>query len=105
MNAKYLDTGKSRLEVLIDELKTRNAFLPDLGYNFGLYVYTPWKPIYELKPYDTQDKEFYEVFYTANYMQSLFPHARIHPPVMPFRHHCCIIRDNDIGNGTRPGSV
>ncbi len=53
MNDEYQDTGKSRLEVMVGEFKKRNAYLPDLGYNFGLYVYTPWKPIYELRPYDT----------------------------------------------------
>ena len=53
MNEKYLDTGKSRLDVLIEELKRRNAYVPELGYKFGMYVYTPWKPIYELEIYDT----------------------------------------------------
>ncbi len=53
MNEKYRDTGKSRLNVLINELKARNALIPELGYNFGVFVYTPWKPIYEVQPYDT----------------------------------------------------
>ncbi len=52
MNEKYRDTGKSRLEALVGEFKDRNTYLPDLGYNFGLYVYTPWKPIYGLTPFD-----------------------------------------------------
>ena len=53
MNEKYRDTGKSRLDVLINEFKARNALVPELGYNFGVFVYTPWTPIYEVKPYDT----------------------------------------------------
>ncbi len=52
MNEKYRDTGKSRLEALVAEFKDRNTYLPELGYNFGLYVYTPWKPIYGLTPFD-----------------------------------------------------
>jgi OOP family OmpA-OmpF porin len=53
MNEKFRDTGKSKLNLMISELKSRNSYMPDLGYNFGMYIYTPWKPIYELKPYDT----------------------------------------------------
>jgi SAM-dependent methyltransferase len=34
----------------------------------------------------------YEVFYTADFLKSLFPGAEIRPPVNPSRHHCCIIR-------------
>jgi SAM-dependent methyltransferase len=34
----------------------------------------------------------YEVFYTAHFLESLFPGAEIRPPVKPSRHHCCIIR-------------
>lgn len=54
MNEEYKDTGKSRLEIVTTELKRRNAYVPELGYNFGMYVYTPWNPIYELAPYDTE---------------------------------------------------
>jgi len=53
MDEKYKDTGKSRLELVVSELKKRNEYMPELGYNFGLYIYTPWKPIYEMKTYDT----------------------------------------------------
>jgi SAM-dependent methyltransferase len=33
----------------------------------------------------------YEVFYTPDFVASLFPGAEIRPPVKPSRHHCCII--------------
>jgi len=57
MNEKFQDTGKSRLEVVESEMKKRNSYLPDLGYNFGLYIYTPWQPIFEMAPYDRKGVE------------------------------------------------
>lgn len=41
-----------RLEALKEMLATRLAWLPDLGYNFGLYLYTPWTEIYPMQPFD-----------------------------------------------------
>ena len=33
----------------------RNTYLPDLGYNFGLYEYAPkFKEVYGVQPYDRQ---------------------------------------------------
>jgi OOP family OmpA-OmpF porin len=52
MKKTFKDTGKTRYEVAINALKDRNAFLPDLGFNFGLYLYTPWKEVYPMQPYD-----------------------------------------------------
>jgi OOP family OmpA-OmpF porin len=54
MNEEYKDTQRSRLAILTGELKRRNAYVPELGYNFGLFIYTPWKPIYEVQPYETE---------------------------------------------------
>ena len=28
--------------------------MPDLGYNMGIYLYTPWTPIYPMQPYNKQ---------------------------------------------------
>ena len=55
MNDDFQDSGKSRLEVVTAEFKKRNALVPELGYNFGIYVYTPWTPVLEMQPYDTED--------------------------------------------------
>ena len=41
-----------RLEALKEMLATRLAWLPDLGYNFGLYLYTPWTEVYPMQPFD-----------------------------------------------------
>jgi len=54
MNQPYKDTGQSKYDVAVAEFKTRNAYMPDLGQNFGLYLYTPWKPIYPMQPYQRQ---------------------------------------------------
>ncbi len=54
MNKPYKDTGQSRYDVAVAEFKKRNAYMPDLGHNFGLYLYTPWKPIYPMQPYERE---------------------------------------------------
>jgi len=46
MNETYKDSGKSRYEIAKTFLEDGNNRLPDLGYNIGIYVYTPWTPIY-----------------------------------------------------------
>jgi OOP family OmpA-OmpF porin len=52
MSKKFLDTGKSRYEIAKEALLKRNAYFPDLGYNFGLYLYSPWKAVYPVQPYN-----------------------------------------------------
>jgi OOP family OmpA-OmpF porin len=51
-NAKFRDTGKSRLEVVSELFTTRNEYFPEIGHKFGLYSYTPWKPIYPMQTYN-----------------------------------------------------
>jgi len=41
-----------RLEALKEMLATRLTWLPDLGYNFGLYLYTFWTEIYPMQLFD-----------------------------------------------------
>jgi len=53
MDKPYKETGKSRYDVAKKILKERNDLLPELGYNAGVYLYTPWKEIYPVQPYDT----------------------------------------------------
>ena len=52
MNKPHKDTGKSRYEIAKQALMERNEYFPDLGYNFGLYLYTPWKEVYPMQKYD-----------------------------------------------------
>jgi OOP family OmpA-OmpF porin len=54
MSKKYMDTGMSRYDVAKKVFKERNAYFPDLGHNFGLYLYTPWKPVYPVQPYNRE---------------------------------------------------
>lgn len=54
MNKPYKDTGLSRYEVAKKALMERNEYFPDLGYNIGLYLYTPWKDIYPVQKYDRE---------------------------------------------------
>ena len=48
----YKDTGMTTLEAEKKLLKDRNEILPDLGYNAGLYLYTPFKTVYMMQKYD-----------------------------------------------------
>jgi OOP family OmpA-OmpF porin len=52
MKEPFQNTGLTTLDAAKQLLKDRNALLPDLGYNAGLYLFTPFKPIYEMQKYD-----------------------------------------------------
>ena len=52
MKEPFQDTGLTTLDAAKKLLKDRNALLPDLGYNAGLYLFTPFKPIYMMQKYD-----------------------------------------------------
>ena len=61
MDDTYKDTGKKKIDLAKAIMKTRNADLPDLKFNAGLYTYAPQsislssktlKPYYEMQPYD-----------------------------------------------------
>ncbi len=52
MKEPFQDTGLTTLEAAKKLLKDRNEILPDLGYNAGLYLFTPFKPIYMMQKYD-----------------------------------------------------
>ena len=54
MNETYKDSGKSRYELAKQFLEDGNNRMPDLGYNIGIYLYTPWTPIYPMQSYDKQ---------------------------------------------------
>ena len=44
--------GIKKIDAEIQILIQQNAVLPDLGYNAGLYLFTPFKPYYEMQPYN-----------------------------------------------------
>ena len=52
MNEPYLDTKMSKFDAVKKLLKDRNAILPDLGYNAGVYLVSNFKPIYMMQKYD-----------------------------------------------------
>ena len=54
MGKPYKDTNMSRMQIAKKTLKERNAYFPDLGHNFGMYLYTPWKPLYPMQAYNRE---------------------------------------------------
>ncbi len=46
--------GVSKLDAEKQILSQQNAILPELGYNAGLYLYTPFKAYYEMNTYDRE---------------------------------------------------
>ena len=54
MGRPYEDTGMTMIQAAENALKEKNALLPDLGFNAGLYLYTPWQVFYEMQPYDKE---------------------------------------------------
>ncbi len=52
MNKPFKETGMSRYDIAKKALMERNEYFPDLGYNFGLYLYTPWKEVYPAQKYN-----------------------------------------------------
>ncbi len=51
MAQPYKDTGMAKVEIAKKLLKDRGA-IPELGYNAGLYSFTPWETFYEMQPYN-----------------------------------------------------
>jgi len=48
----YADTGMPKVDAAKKILKDEIEVLPDLGYNAGLYLYTPFKTYYEMGPFN-----------------------------------------------------
>src|SRR4029079_15212728 len=51
-NDQFANTGQPIIQAMKNELKARNSYLPDLGYNMGIYTYTGWNEIYPMQPYN-----------------------------------------------------
>jgi OOP family OmpA-OmpF porin len=54
MAAPYKDTGMTRLEAAKKILKDRIQLLPDLEWNAGLYLYTPFKELYPVQKFNRE---------------------------------------------------
>ncbi|MEN8808251.1 MAG: OmpA family protein [Desulfobacterales bacterium] len=52
MAETYPASGGQKVEAAREILRQQNAILPDLGWNAGLYTFTPWKEYYAMAPYD-----------------------------------------------------
>jgi OOP family OmpA-OmpF porin len=48
----YKDTGMKKIDLAEAMFKGRAAQVPELDWNAGLYLYTPWKSFYEMQPFD-----------------------------------------------------
>lgn len=54
MKKLYKDTGMSRYDVAKKKLMEQNEYFPDLGHNFGFYLYTPWKEVLPMQKYNRE---------------------------------------------------
>ncbi len=48
----YPASGSQQIEAAKEILRQQNAVLPELGWNAGLFTFTPWKSYYDLATYD-----------------------------------------------------
>jgi len=54
MQDPYKETGKKKIALAEKIFSERAARLPDLDWNAGLYLYTPWKSFYEMQPFNKE---------------------------------------------------
>ena len=54
MQDPYKETGTKKIALAEKIFSERAARLPDLDWNAGLYVYTPWKSFYEMQPFNKE---------------------------------------------------
>ncbi len=54
MAKPYKDTGMTRYDAAVKMLKDRNAATPELDWNIGMYLYTPWKEIHPIQRYNRE---------------------------------------------------
>ena len=54
MQEIYKDTGMKKIDIAEGVFKSRAARVPELDWNAGLYLYTPWKSFYEMQPFNKQ---------------------------------------------------
>ena len=54
MQDMYKDTNMKKVTLAEAIFKGRAARVPDLDWNVGLYLYTPWKVFYEMQPFNKE---------------------------------------------------
>jgi len=54
MQDPYKETGTKKISLAEKIFTERAARLPDLDWNAGLYLYTPWKSFYEMQPFNKE---------------------------------------------------
>ena len=54
MQDLYEDTNMKKINLAEAIFKERAARVPDLDWNAGLYLYTPWKAFYEMQPFNKE---------------------------------------------------
>ncbi len=54
MQDQYGFTGQKKVELAKQIYEARIARLPDLDWNAGLYLYTPWRSFYEMQPFNKE---------------------------------------------------
>ena len=47
--------GIKKIDAQLQILKQQNEILPELGYNAGLYLFTPFETYYEMQPYNSME--------------------------------------------------
>ncbi|MDD2390806.1 MAG: OmpA family protein [Desulfobacterales bacterium] len=52
MAEPYKDTGTPKIDLAKKFLDESHDMIPELGYNAGLYLFTPWKSYYEMQQHD-----------------------------------------------------
>jgi len=57
MNEVDPATGKKKVTMAKEALLEMNREIPDLGFNAGLYTFTPWEAFVEVGPYDRRQFE------------------------------------------------
>ena len=54
MQDMYQDTGMKKIDLAEAMFKSRAGRVPELDWNAGLYLYTPWKSFYEMQAFDKE---------------------------------------------------
>ena len=86
----FLESEKgNKLEIDVDELagRAKDSSWFVLVNGEDLYLETE-----QTRSYAPEQQRTYHMFYSADYLQSLFPEATILPPVNDEMQHCCLIR-------------
>jgi OOP family OmpA-OmpF porin len=53
-NREFRDSGKSILQITTAEFQKRNNYFPEIGHQFGLYIYTPWEEIFPVQTFERE---------------------------------------------------